>query len=97
MTERDISLGKEIQFLIQNLTDSMSDTLIEEQKELEKIRKHKLRGPIVRARSKWIKEGEKPSTYICSVEAKNFTSKQISKKKRRMVSLWINKIKSLKN
>ena len=32
MTEREISLGKEI-FLEQNLTDSMADTLIEKQKE----------------------------------------------------------------
>ena len=79
MTERDISLGKEIQFLIQNLTDSMSDTLIEEQKELEKIRKHKLRGPIVRARSKWIKEGEKPSTYFCSLEEKTLLRSKYQK------------------
>ena len=79
MTEREISLGKEIQFLEQNLTDSIADTLIEKQKELENIRKHKLRGQIVRARSKWIEEGEKPSTYFCSLEARNFTSKQIPK------------------
>ena len=46
MTEREMSLGK------QNLTDSMADTLIEKQKELENIRKHKLRGQIVRARAK---------------------------------------------
>ena len=78
-TEREISLGKEIQLLEQNLTDSMSDTLIEKQKELENIRKHKLRGQIVRARAKWIEEGEKPSTYFCSLEARNFTSKQIPK------------------
>ena len=78
-TEREISLGKEIQLLEQNLTDSMSDTLIEKQKELENIRKHKLRGQIVRARAKWIEEGEKPSTYLCSIEARNFTSKQIPK------------------
>ena len=58
MTEREISLGKEIQFLEQNLTDSMADILIEKQKELENIRKHKLRGQIVRARLKWIEEGE---------------------------------------
>ena len=79
MTKREISLGKEIQFLEQNLTDSIADTLIEKQKELENIHKHKLRGHIVRARSKWIEEGEKPSTYFCSLEARNFTSKQIPK------------------
>ena len=78
-TEREISLGKEIQLLEQNLTDSMSDTLIEKQKELENISKHKLRGQIVRARAKWIEEGEKPSTYFCYLEARNFTSKQIPK------------------
>ena len=79
----------------------MSDTLIQKQKELENIRKHKLRGQIVRARAKWIEEGEKPSTYFCSLEARNFTSKQIPKKKkekkRRMESLLINRIKFWKN
>ena len=57
----------------------MSDTLIEKQNELENIRKHRLRGQIVRPRAKWIEEGEKPSTYFCSLEARNFTSKQIPK------------------
>ena len=92
---------KRIQFLEQNLTDSMSDTLIQKQKELENIRKHKLRGRIVRAPSKWIEEGQRPSTYFCSLEARNFTSKQIpkkkKKKKRRMESLLINRIKFWKN
>ena len=78
MTEKEISLGKEI-FLEQNLTDSMADTLIEKQKEWENIRKHKLRGQIDRSQSKWIKNGEKPSTYFCSLETRNFTSKQIPK------------------
>ena len=79
----------------------MSDTLIQKQKELENIRKHKLRGRIVRAPSKWIEEGQRPSTYFCSLEARNFTSKQIpkkkKKKKRRMESLLINRIKFWKN
>ena len=84
LTEREISLGKEIQLLEQNLTDSMSDTLIEKQNELENIRKHRLRGQIVRAIAKWIEEGEKPSAYFCSLEARNFTSKQIPKIERKM-------------
>ena len=44
---------------------------------MRNIRKHKLRGQFVRARSKWIEEGEKPSTYFCSLKARNFISKQI--------------------
>lgn len=34
----------------------------------KKIRKEHLQGPIIRSRAKRIDEGEKPRTYICSLE-----------------------------
>ena len=60
--------------------DPCSVKLLENKKtELENLRKGKLRGKEVRSRIQWKEEGEKPSSYFCGLEAKNFTSKIIPK------------------
>jgi hypothetical protein len=53
---------------------------LEEKKvKLEKIRKEKMQGHIIRSRAKWVEEGEKPSKYFCSLESRNFLNKTIKK------------------
>ena len=52
-------------------------SLIEKQHELEEIRKERLRGSLIRSRSKWIDEGEKPTKYFCNLETRNYVSKII--------------------
>ena len=52
----------------------------DKQRELIKIREKRLEGSMIRARAKWIEQGEKPSKYFCNLENRNFVSK-------RMVSL----------
>lgn len=51
----------------------------EKTSELEKVRKEKLQGHIIRSRAKWVEEGEKPSKYFCSLESRNFLNKTIKK------------------
>jgi hypothetical protein len=53
--------------------------LEEKQKQLENIRKEKLKGHFVRSRAKWIEEGEKPTKYFCHLESRNFLNKTIKK------------------
>ena len=45
--------------------------------ELEKIRKEKLKGNMIRSRAKWVEEGEKVSKFFCSLESKNYINKTI--------------------
>ena len=47
--------------------------------QVEEIRKDYMRGLLIRARAKWIEDGEKPSKYFCSLETRNYTNKNITK------------------
>ena len=47
--------------------------------ELEEIRKHKLRGSLIRSRAKWITQGEKPTNYFFNLENRHYSSKIIPK------------------
>ena len=69
---------------IQNLESdprlSNLTTLIEDKKtELQEIRNIKLRGNMIRSRTQWIDEGERPTKYFCALENKNFLDKTIKK------------------
>ena len=46
---------------------------------LEEIRKYELEGLLIRSRSQWIENGEKPTKYFCSLEKRNYTNKTITK------------------
>ena len=50
---------------------------LKKKQELEKLRKHKMQGNYIRSRAQWIEEGEKPSSYFCRLESRNFTNKII--------------------
>lgn len=43
--------------------------------ELSEIRKKKMEGVFLRARAKWVQEGEKPTRYFCNLENRNYVSK----------------------
>ena len=46
---------------------------------LENIRKEHLQGHMIRSRTRWIEEGEKPSKYFCNLESRNVLNKTIKK------------------
>ena len=62
--------------------DQLDDTeiqLLENKKEqLINARNKKLQGMIIRPRIKWINEGEKPTSYFCNLEKRNYVSKNIN-------------------
>ena len=55
----------------------MSDLLEDKKKELEEIRQERMEGVATRTRIQWLKEGEKPSSFFCSLEKRNFIEKTI--------------------
>ena len=53
--------------------------LDEKRKDLENIRKEKLKGTMIRSRAEWLCESEKPSSYFCSLEKHYYSEKTIKK------------------
>lgn len=52
-----------------------NEVLEEKRTELRNIRNKTLQGLMIRSRTKWIDEGEKPTKYFCNMENRNYTSK----------------------
>ena len=55
----------------------MSDLLQDKKQELEDIRQEIMQGVATRARIQWLKEGEKPTRFFCTLEKHNFIEKTI--------------------
>ena len=56
---------------------NMSDILEDKKRELEEIRQERMQGVATRARIQWLKEGEKPTRFFCSLEKRNFIEKTV--------------------
>ena len=72
-------LQVEIKALEQDFNIDMLDILERKKIELQNLRKEKLEGVIIRSRTRWAEEGEKPTKYFCSLESRNFINKTIPK------------------
>ena len=46
--------------------------------ELEAHRKEQLKGVFIRSKARWVEPGEKPSTYFCSLEKRNYVTKALT-------------------
>ena len=57
----------------------VTQILIDKKQELEELRKTTIKGHMIRARIKWITEGEKPTKYFCNLEKQKFIEKTIKK------------------
>lgn len=68
--QREIKILEEKEILDLEKIDKLKD-------ELEKLRKEKLNGIMIRARVRWAEEGEKPTKYFCSLESRNYINKII--------------------
>ena len=73
----------EIMAAIESLENSSivhNANLLEEKKqELQELREEKLKGNYIRSRIQWLREGEKPSKFFCSLERRNYLEKTIKK------------------
>ena len=47
--------------------------------ELEKLREKSMKGHLIRSRTQWLSQGEKPTKYFCSLEHHNYTEKTVKK------------------
>ena len=76
----ELGLEKEIGVLtglIAQGDNSASDLLKIKEAELINIRKNKMEGVLVRSRTRWMEEGEKPSKYFLNMEKRNMGNKTI--------------------
>ena len=54
--------------------------LLEDKKvELEDIRKQQIKGHNARSRLQWLGESERPTSFFCKLESKNYVEKTIKK------------------
>lgn len=53
----------------------------------------KMQGQCIRAKIKWIEDGEKPSKYFTSLESRNYINKQIPQVVRMMDKLYLTSLK----
>ena len=45
--------------------------------ELKELRKEIVKGAQIRARTKWIEQGEKPTRYFANLEKRNYVNKML--------------------
>ena len=83
MVKQENELEKEIIGLKRKVDTSNSilvrEQLERKQKELEDIRLPKVKGTMLRAKSRYYEEGEKPTKYFCNLERRNYISKAINR------------------
>ena len=81
--QNEQQLFKELEEISNKLIDNQGDNLYEVkariERELEQIREEKTRGQLVRAKAKWIKDGEKCTKLFCNLEKRNFIDKSMQK------------------
>ena len=63
----------------EQLNDFEQELLDSKQEELVNIRDFRLKGVLLRSRARWVEDGEKPSSYFCSLEKRNYVNKCMNK------------------
>ena len=76
-------LNSEIEKLEKNVTPDNIKVLESKKKELVNIRQHEMQGHLIRSRTQWVIEGERPTKYFCALEHKNYMDKTIKCLRRR--------------
>ena len=77
-TEREKELEARIKQLNESINNDNLEELEQSRIQLQELRDRKVEGMIVRSRTKWIQDGEKPSQYFCSLESRNFTDRSMN-------------------
>ena len=63
----------------ENLRCIHSNLLTDKKSELQNLRESKIKGEAIRSRAQWLMEGQKPSSFFCNLERRNFVEKTIKK------------------
>ena len=79
--KEDKRLSDDIELLesIQDPTGTNSKLLEDKRLKLQKLRENKVKGQMVRAHLQWLDQGEKPTTFFCKLETKNYVDKTIKR------------------
>ena len=79
--KKEETLLSEIEQLekIEFLQVNDQEILKQKRNELSEIREHRLKGVLLRSRARWVEDGEKVSSYFCSLEKRNYINKSINK------------------
>lgn len=72
LNQNEANLIIQIDDIEENLNEINIDELEDLKAQLKQIREGKLKGHIIRAKAKWIDEGEKPSSFFCNLEKQNY-------------------------
>ena len=78
MSENEKILISKIQTLEQANPPNM-ELLTITKSELEKLREKSMKGHLIRSRTQWLSQGEKPTKYFCSLEHHYYTEKTVKK------------------
>ena len=78
MSENEKILISKIQTLEQANPPNM-ELLTITKSELEKLREKSMKGHLIRSRTQWLSQGEKPTKYFCSLKHHNYTEKTVKK------------------
>ena len=76
-TQLEISISEMERMVDETGSQDISNELQRSKKKLEQIREKKLRGSLVRSRSLWRENSEKPSKYFLTLEKRRYESKRI--------------------
>ena len=69
--EQEKKLMQDINTIESDLNLSQLTELLEDKKsELQEIHNHRLKGHMIRSRTQWLDEGERPTKYFCGLETK---------------------------
>ena len=78
-TELYVKLEQEENEYRNNPSDSVLQNLEQTRNELKKLVEEKAKGNMIRAKARWLGEGEKCTKYFCNLEKRHFLDKTISK------------------
>ena len=80
--KRQIDIEKELHELEQKLAEENTDQIINKiealQTELKELYETRTKGSIIRAKCRWLKDGEKNSKYFIGLEKRNYLNKTIN-------------------
>ncbi len=77
----ELNIEKDIKLLFDRVSrgeHNLDPILKDKQNELIEFRKTKMKGVLVRSKTRWMEEGEKPSRYFLNMEKRNFVNKTIT-------------------
>ena len=77
--DKRLSDAIEVLESIQDQTGKNSKLLEDKRLELQNLHENKAKGEMVRAHLQWLDQGEKPTSFFCKLETKNYVDKTIKR------------------